>query len=364
MSIIDDTTPAPITTKALSHHSKHKMFSKYPPTLLSTMDNDIDDDDDDEDNDDNILYQLGPKAEELSSATPSPEMSPAKIDEEEKQPSTSRTTVAKQLFKRKSNTGTTERKSSAHNNNNNDRTSLSSADQTTPSSSKKETKRKSKVSLESPLKVKQSRKSTVTPQQQQQQQQQQVRSSGNQQQHTPKTKKKKSKQTTVEAGKSGDPMSIFDFFDDDEDGEIVELRSTAAPTIASSSQSTVIKDEPLPIEKNKNVQQSQNRGRPSRKSTVNEVPLNTLCCECQKLGTAENATDCDKCKNFYHYQCCLPPLAGYPKTRGYGWTCHRCNISNDDEDETISPAISPVKSGKRERKSRYGNSSDYVVETN
>jgi len=93
-------------------------------------------------------------------------------------------------------------------------------------------------------------------------------------------------------------MSIFDFFDDDEDGEIVELRSTAAPTIASSSQSTVIKDEPLPIEKNKNVQQSQNRGRPSRKSTVNEVPLNTLCCECQKLGTAENATDCDKCKKF------------------------------------------------------------------
>ncbi len=49
---------------------------------------------------------------------------------------------------------------------------------------------------------------------------------------------------------------------------------------------------------------------------------------------------CDKCKNFYHFACCVPPLSSFPKRRNYGWTCHRCN--EDSEHET-SNAIGSTK---------------------
>jgi len=59
-------------------------------------------------------------------------------------------------------------------------------------------------------------------------------------------------------------------------------------------------------------------------------------------------TDCDKCKNFYHFACCAPPLSSFPKRRNYGWTCHRCN---DDSENETSNGIVPAKKSKRERKS-------------
>jgi len=40
---------------------------------------------------------------------------------------------------------------------------------------------------------------------------------------------------------------------------------------------------------------------------------------------------CDKCKDFYHFSCCVPPLTSFPKRRDYGWTCHRCNEESEHE---------------------------------
>jgi len=98
----------------------------------------------------------------------------------------------------------------------------------------------------------------------------------------------------------------------------------------------------------------------NRRSTLiiqNNIPSDAKCKECSNPGTNQTMTDCDKCKNFYHFACCVPPLSSFPKRRNYGWTCHRCNDDSEHEtsNEIIITPLSKVNS-KRERKSqnRYG----------
>jgi len=91
----------------------------------------------------------------------------------------------------------------------------------------------------------------------------------------------------------------------------------------------------------------------NRRSTLtiqNNVPSDAQCKECNDHGTNQTMTDCDKCKKFYHFACCVPPLTSFPKRRNYGWTCHRCNddSEHDTSDEIITTPL--PKNSRRERK--------------
>ncbi|CAF0871207.1 unnamed protein product [Didymodactylos carnosus] len=284
-------------------------------------------------------------------------------------PPPNRAMLIKQLFTRKNSTTTPERKSVIE----------PGSSKSTSSSAAKEKKSAKKrvskvnatktVSVDSPKKSKQQRKSlnaSATSIPSSVKDVPKANSTVKQQNLTPTGKSKKNSGTkqnramAAENSKLSDPMSIFDFFDED-DGEVIELRSsTSQPshTTAESSStfSTSIKKEPL--EKSSTTPRS--RGRRTRKS-VFEPPIGAVCRECEQKGANENMTDCDECKNYYHFQCCTPPLTAYPKTRGYGWSCHRCSVMNESSKED-SPQSSTMKTGKRERKSRYANQNEYVLE--
>jgi len=123
--------------------------------------------------------------------------------------------------------------------------------------------------------------------------------------------------------KRSDPLSIFEFDDDDEKtNEIVQLRS-------STTQDNEEEEEQK--EKEKEKEKPERKSRRSTKKLVNEVPTDAKCLECQNNGNEQNMTDCDQCKEFYHFQCCVPPLNSFPKRKNYGWTCHRCNDQTDSD---------------------------------
>lgn len=118
--------------------------------------------------------------------------------------------------------------------------------------------------------------------------------------------------------KSKDPMSIFDFDDDDD-----ETTNGGTPTIGLRSS----------ITPNHDTKKKTNRR--STTTVKNEIPSDALCKECSKSGSDQTMTDCDQCKDFYHFACCVPPLSSFPKRRNYGWTCHRCNNQSDDDDDKV-----------------------------
>jgi hypothetical protein len=232
-----------------------------------------------------------------------------KQDEEKATTSKSRTSVIKQLFTRKTTDFTPE---------------LSTSKRTSsPTKNSSMNQKSSRISIKKPSNT----DSSVTP----------VRSKSlivdrrtptifkQKTVSLPITKPEKKKRQTTK-----DPMSIFDFYDDDENANgKIELRS-----------SVIINDE------NENKEKKSNR-----RSTItieNKIPSDALCKECSNQGTSQTMTDCDKCKNFYHFACCTPPLSSFPKRRNYGWTCHRCN--EDSEHETSNGNI-PTKNSRRERKS-------------
>ena len=133
------------------------------------------------------------------------------------------------------------------------------------------------------------------------------------------TKPEKKKRQT----KKADPMSIFDFDEDDDEtanGTTIGLRSS-------------ITTDPDDNSTKKKV------NRRSTSTVKNEIPSDALCKECSKSGTDQTMTDCDQCKDFYHFACCTPPLSSFPKRRNYGWTCHRCNDQSDDDDEPSSTKV-------------------------
>ncbi|CAF1285667.1 unnamed protein product [Adineta ricciae] len=148
-----------------------------------------------------------------------------------------------------------------------------------------------------------------------------------------KTEKKKRKSTK-------DPMSIFDFDDDEENSNgTIELRSTV----------------PNPTQDENEVDQKTKPKKSNRRSAVaveNNVPSDALCKECSNSGTNQDMTDCDKCKHFYHFACCVPPLSSFPKRRNYGWTCHHCNEDSEHETSNVIVPISTLKNSRRERKSQ------------
>ncbi|CAF3700292.1 unnamed protein product [Adineta steineri] len=156
----------------------------------------------------------------------------------------------------------------------------------------------------------------------------------------PMTKPEKKKRKTMK-----DPMSIFDFDDDEENANgTVELRSSITLSNDDENNEKEIKKPKKEVKK------------PNRRSAVtiqNNVPSDAQCKECSNSGTNQTMTDCDKCKNFYHYACCVPPLSSFPKRRNYGWTCHRCNDDSTEHDTSNEMTTSPPssKSARRERKS-------------
>ncbi len=91
----------------------------------------------------------------------------------------------------------------------------------------------------------------------------------------PITKPEKKKRKTTK-----DPMSIFDFYDDDENAnETVELRSSITTTTTNNNDQNQIK---------KNENKSNGR---STLTIENKIPSDALCKECSKQGTNQNMTE-------------------------------------------------------------------------
>ncbi|CAF2092394.1 unnamed protein product [Rotaria magnacalcarata] len=160
----------------------------------------------------------------------------------------------------------------------------------------------------------------------------------------PVTKPEKKKRKTTK-----DPLSIFNFYDDDENAHgTIELRSSITNN-----------DNDKKAKKSKKVHDDQERqetklNRTHKRSTLiisNNVPSDARCKECSNQGKNETMTDCDRCKNYYHFICCTPPLSSFPKRRNYSWTCHRCNDDNENESSNEILITSSPKSSRRERQS-------------
>ena len=155
----------------------------------------------------------------------------------------------------------------------------------------------------------------------------------------PMTKPEKKKRQTKK-----DPMSIFDFDDEEDDattnGTAIGLRSS------------------LPTNDLNTSTQKKKVNRRSTTTIKNEIPSNALCAECSKSGTDQTMTDCDQCKKFYHFVCCVPPLSSFPKRRNYGWSCHRCDDRSDDDEH------SSTKVNKRQRKTTNRSSEKEVLNEN
>ncbi|UJR34254.1 hypothetical protein I4U23_021658 [Adineta vaga] len=159
----------------------------------------------------------------------------------------------------------------------------------------------------------------------------------------PMTKLDKKKRKTTK-----DPMSIFDFYDDDENANgTIELRSSITNSSHDDDDDNV---------KEENLKSKKDEKKANRRSTVtveNNVPSDARCKECSNSGTNQTMTDCDKCKYFYHFACCIPPLSSFPKRRNYGWTCHRCNDDSEHDTSNEIVTIPPTsKNSRRERKSQ------------
>ncbi|CAF1076360.1 unnamed protein product [Rotaria sordida] len=276
-------------------------------------------------------------------SSPSKETTNLKRDDEKLTTSKSRTSVIKQLFTRKTTDFTPEPLSK--------RTSSSpkksSTNQKSPRISiKKSPKSKSNNSPVTPARSKsliiKRRTPTIFKQKAV---------------SLPITKSEKKKRKTTK-----DPMSIFDFDDDENANGTIELHSSIT-TNDNEKKIKKRKKENIYQEKKENIDKEEKKeitpNRKSKRSTLiisNNVPSDARCKECSNQGTNQTMTDCDQCKNYYHFACCMPPLSSFPKRRNYGWTCHRCN--DDKEHETSNEIIStsPSKSSRRERRShnRYG----------
>ncbi|CAF1286823.1 unnamed protein product [Rotaria sp. Silwood1] len=160
----------------------------------------------------------------------------------------------------------------------------------------------------------------------------------------PITKPEKKRRKTTK-----DPMSIFDFDDDENANGTIELHSL----ITTNDNEKKIKKRKK--ENDHEEKQDIKPNRKSKRSTVvisNNIPSDARCKECSNQGTNQTMTDCDQCKNYYHFACCIPPLSSFPKRRNYGWTCHRCNDDNERETSNENIITSPSKSSRRERRSR------------
>ncbi|CAF3874891.1 unnamed protein product [Rotaria sp. Silwood1] len=257
--------------------------------------------------------------------SPSKETISTKRDDEKPTTSKSRTSVIKQLFTRKTTDFTPEPVPK--------RTSSSTTPKSPRISITKSSPKKSNVSPVTPARSKsliiERRTPTIFKQKAV---------------SFPITKPEKKRRKTTK-----DPMSIFDFDDDENANGTIELHSL----ITTNDNEKKIKKRKK--ENDHEEKQDIKPNRKSKRSTVvisNNIPSDARCKECSNQGTNQTMTDCDQCKNYYHFACCIPPLSSFPKRRNYGWTCHRCNDDNERETSNENIITSPSKSSRRERRSR------------
>ncbi|CAF3014969.1 unnamed protein product [Rotaria sp. Silwood2] len=278
-----------------------------------------------------------------SSSSSSKEITSSKRDNEKLTTSKSRTSVIKQLFTRKTTDFTPEslpkRASSS--------ARKSSTNQKSPRISiKKSPTKKSNISPVTPARSKSLIIERRTPAIFKQKAV-----------SLPITKPDKKKRKTIK-----DPMSIFDFDDDENANGTIELHSSIT-TNENENENENKNEKKIKKRKKENDNHKEKQdikpNRKSKRSTLiisNNVSSDARCKECSNQGTNQTMTDCDECKNYYHFACCIPPLSSFPKRRNYGWTCHRCNDDNERETSNENIITSPLKSSRRERRSRnpYG----------
>ncbi|CAB3397852.1 unnamed protein product [Caenorhabditis bovis] len=100
------------------------------------------------------------------------------------------------------------------------------------------------------------------------------------------------------------------------------------------------------------------QGKKSTSTTFKASPLPdqqrpTLCDECKKNTDLHLMTQCDECHKFYHIGCLKPPLIRLPKrTAKYGWICHNCNESDDEQSNELNSSHSPVEALNRHHRVR------------
>ena len=72
------------------------------------------------------------------------------------------------------------------------------------------------------------------------------------------------------------------------------------------------------------------------------------CVVCEDDKEEHLMTVCDTCDHHYHIYCVSPPLAKVPKkTAKWGWQCHQCSFTSEDELTPLPPTFD-------ERSSRSG----------
>ncbi|KAL5010827.1 hypothetical protein ScPMuIL_013132 [Solemya velum] len=86
-----------------------------------------------------------------------------------------------------------------------------------------------------------------------------------------------------------------------------------------------------------------------KKPKLKEQDETTMCCVCNKPGSASNVVRCDECLQSYHFHCLDPPLKKTPKQRGYTWHCAECDPTEEsgedlgDSDLETKSNVSEIK---------------------